>query len=55
MKDIDWLMWEIEVNSGYETEESLRKKLPARGARKPNADEQCGDLGDVNYPDEEGA
>lgn len=25
-------------------------KLPARGARKPNADEQAGDWGDVHYP-----
>ena len=51
----EWVLEAELMALGLETEESLRKKLPARGARKPNADEQCGDLGDVNYPDEEGA
>lgn len=29
-----------------ETAETQRRKIPARGARKPNADEQAGDWGD---------
>lgn len=32
--------------SAWETAASQREKLPARGARKPNADEQAGDWGD---------
>ncbi len=31
---------------GLETAESQQRKMPARGARKPNADEQSGDWGD---------
>ena len=31
---------------GMETAESQRRKMPARGSRKPNADEQAGDWGD---------
>jgi ribosomal protein S14 len=30
---------------GLETAESQRRKMPARSARKPNADEQAGDWG----------
>ncbi|MCL4783432.1 MAG: VRR-NUC domain-containing protein [Bryobacterales bacterium] len=35
------------IDSGWETAESLTAKLPAKGARKPNADEQAGDWGDT--------
>jgi len=35
----------------FETRETQDQKLPARGAKKPNADEQEGDLGDHSYPE----
>ena len=35
------------IDSSWESAESLQAKLPARGARKPNADEQAGDWGDT--------
>ena len=35
----------------FETEETLRQKLPAKGARKPNADEQEQDLGSEDAPE----
>jgi hypothetical protein len=31
---------------GWETADTQRSKLPARGSRKPNADELAGDKGD---------
>ncbi|MCC7156551.1 MAG: VRR-NUC domain-containing protein [Bryobacterales bacterium] len=34
------------IAPALETAESQREKLPARGAKKPNADEQAGDWGD---------
>lgn len=33
----------VEELAEFETQSSLARKLPARGARKPNADEQAGD------------
>jgi hypothetical protein len=35
-----------DISPGWETAETQHEKLPARGARRPNADEQAGDWGD---------
>jgi hypothetical protein len=35
-----------------ETKETQREKLPAKGARKPNADEQERDFGSTDDPNE---
>ena len=35
-----------------ETEDTQRQKLPPKGKRKPNADEQDGDWGNETSPEE---